>query len=346
MNGKKYFLSIIFFCCFLMNQIGLCQLHEIPLTKPIAILGSNAENAAPEQSFYWPLAVDSDKSGNVYILDSGNQRIVKFNRNFHFIRELGKQGQGPGEFLFRPGIINTGTMKIYSDKIFVVDNNNRRLQIFSLDGELLNGFHTFSTTGGIGLDLQNRIFLNSSEGDKSGHLILVYDAEGNFQYSFADKIIKRPPRRFLIANESNFCLTSDDHLFFGFVHFPIIRKYDKKGNLVFEKLIDFSSIAAKKMAEKNKYNKIRPKLFQKNPPKELVKIIIKGVQPSANGGCYVLISNRIFLLDTNGKTVKIFVIKNKKMPIFRFAMNENQKRLYALDSVINHRLVIYDLNAK
>ncbi len=73
-----------------------------------------------------------DKEGNIYVLESGNKRVQKFDRDGKYICTIGREGQGPGEFQ-RPSqvIINdeTGTIRV---------RDGRKLLVFDKDGKYLN----------------------------------------------------------------------------------------------------------------------------------------------------------------------------------------------------------------
>ncbi|MYB08150.1 MAG: hypothetical protein F4Y24_17565 [Gemmatimonadetes bacterium] len=59
--------------------------------------------------------VDFDASGNLYILDEGNYRVVVVNRDGALVRTLGSQGEGPGE-LSGPtsaAILDDGRLVVY-----------------------------------------------------------------------------------------------------------------------------------------------------------------------------------------------------------------------------------------
>jgi|SRR3989344_8187672 len=46
-----------------------------------------------EEEFYYPRGIDIDAQGNVYVADSVNNRIQKFNSNGVFIRSWGSWGE-------------------------------------------------------------------------------------------------------------------------------------------------------------------------------------------------------------------------------------------------------------
>jgi hypothetical protein len=54
---------------------------------------------AREESYFPRGAVLSvDREGNLYIADFGNRRVQMFDKTGAFVRQLGRQGQGPGEY--------------------------------------------------------------------------------------------------------------------------------------------------------------------------------------------------------------------------------------------------------
>ncbi|CAM2005597.1 6-bladed beta-propeller [Acanthopleuribacter pedis] len=44
------------------------------------------------------LQIEADQQGNFFIVDSGNDRIVMFDKNGKFVRQIGRRGEGPDEF--------------------------------------------------------------------------------------------------------------------------------------------------------------------------------------------------------------------------------------------------------
>jgi len=71
----------------------------------------------------WGITVDSQ--GDVYVTDSGNQRVQKFDREGNFITQWGGFGNGDGQFNFPYGIVVDAR-----GSVFVVDSANTRVQQF------------------------------------------------------------------------------------------------------------------------------------------------------------------------------------------------------------------------
>lgn len=46
------------------------------------------------------VTVDVNSNGHIFVVDTGSNRIVEFNKEGEFVQEIGQKGQGPGEFQF------------------------------------------------------------------------------------------------------------------------------------------------------------------------------------------------------------------------------------------------------
>lgn len=73
-------------------------------------------------------------NGDVYVLDSGNNRVQVFDENGTYKFQFGKFGNSLGQFRAPLGI------KIYGNTVLVADSGNNRIQTLSLGGEPISSF--------------------------------------------------------------------------------------------------------------------------------------------------------------------------------------------------------------
>ncbi|MEX1183550.1 MAG: 6-bladed beta-propeller [Gemmatimonadota bacterium] len=96
-------------------------------------LGSLAD---PDSGFSRIGAVAVDQDGNVYVVEQQPPEIRVFDAAGTPLRTIGRQGQGPGEFV-RPGLIG-----ILLDTLWVNDPGLGRVTLFLLDGSVAETFPT------------------------------------------------------------------------------------------------------------------------------------------------------------------------------------------------------------
>ncbi len=121
---------ITFWNCSDYEEVEHIQLNQ--MEKIGEIVGNDIENG--NTSIWKITSIDIDKNGQIYVADSGNNKVFVFDRNGRYIKTIGKFGQGPGEFMagtnsngLRVSVGNNG-------KVYVYDCSNRRLSVFRTDG--------------------------------------------------------------------------------------------------------------------------------------------------------------------------------------------------------------------
>ena len=83
-----------------------------------------------------------DASRNVYVADTYNHRIQKFDSDGNFIRMWGRQGQGKGQFDKPMGITVDS-----SGNVYVAGQRNHRIQKFDTDGNFKDKWEGISSEG-------------------------------------------------------------------------------------------------------------------------------------------------------------------------------------------------------
>jgi len=100
---------------------------KIRLIKELTI----DDKSLPQDVFFESLVnLAFDADSNIYVSDFRSNNIKMFDSSGKFVKTLGREGQGPGEFQ------GPYYMSISKDRIAVYDLRNRRISILKLDGEL------------------------------------------------------------------------------------------------------------------------------------------------------------------------------------------------------------------
>jgi hypothetical protein len=91
------------------------------------------DDRMPEGVFFeTPSTVSCDPEGDIYVVDSGAKNIKKFDAQGKFLKTIGREGQGPGEF----------DSPYYStfagNRLIVWDSGSRRLSSFTPDGDFVD----------------------------------------------------------------------------------------------------------------------------------------------------------------------------------------------------------------
>ncbi|OGF14586.1 MAG: hypothetical protein A2W00_07300, partial [Candidatus Eisenbacteria bacterium RBG_16_71_46] len=150
--------------------------------------GANGGDGTPgggSGAFNSPSAVAVDLSGNVYVADTGNNRVQKFTANGDYIGQWGSSGTGDGQFDAPTGIAMDAAGNVY-----VADGANLRIQKFTGSGTFLAKWNS-KVGGGAGA---------------STVLGIAGDATGNVYASFnGDRIEKyvAPPSIALVSDVGN-----------------------------------------------------------------------------------------------------------------------------------------------
>ena len=76
-----------------------------------------------------PSGVAVSNDNFVYVVDTGNSRVVKFDSDGKFVSIIGSSGKGDGQFLTPLDVVVDS-----SGNIFVSDSGNNRIQKFNVNG--------------------------------------------------------------------------------------------------------------------------------------------------------------------------------------------------------------------
>jgi sugar lactone lactonase YvrE len=270
-----------------------------------------------------PLGMDIDPDGNLYIADSGNNRILKCNRRGELLREAGGFGFDKQQF-DRPVDVWAGN----GLDVFVVDYNNQRLERYDKDLNYISSYYSdelqdeslqFGYPAAVGLSANGEIFLAEHEFNR----VLRIDSFGKPKASFGDfnwgeGRLARPAKILIDANRKIFVSdsTADE-----------IVEYDYYGNFLqrfgARMLRDPSGMAWQRaeggeqrasdlliVAERGNhrivcFNKEGEKVFDFGKPG-------RGPEEFSFPADVAVHGNRIFVLDTGNNRVQMFELQMKK----------------------------------
>jgi tripartite motif-containing protein 71 len=125
-----------------------------------------------------PRSVAVDSAGDIYVADTGSDRIQVFDRYGDFVRSWGGYGTGDGQFEFPEGVaVDSG------GNVYVADTYNNRIQVFDSGGNFLmawgsngTGNGQFDLPWGVAVDSGGNVYV----ADAYNNRIQVFDSNGNF----------------------------------------------------------------------------------------------------------------------------------------------------------------------
>lgn len=124
-----------------------------------------------------PTDVAVSRDGRIYVVDSGNHRVIAFDRNGKRLITIGEKGPGEGQFMDPVGIGTDGKGRVY-----VADKGNHRIQVFNADGRFQYAFPVMDE--GLAIrpidvaanDSGTRIYVSGN----NNHKIMSFSAPGKF----------------------------------------------------------------------------------------------------------------------------------------------------------------------
>jgi len=194
--------------------------------------------------------IEKDGNGNIYILDTGRYNILVYSSNMEFLREIGRVGQGPGEF------INPVDFCLDNqDNIYVLDYGKEAVTIFDKNGKYKDQVlpHRFFLRGSIAVDSEGLIYIACAKGLDS--LITVFNQSGKKVNAFGSRIKYHLYNVEMNLNEVSIDFDQNDNLWVVFHNKPLIRRYTKDGKLILEKKIEDSEMIS--IEKDNKIPKVK-----------------------------------------------------------------------------------------
>jgi len=148
----------------------------------LSTLSTFGSQGSSNGNFDTPRGIAIDATGNIYVVDTVNNRIQVFTSAGGHIRSFGSQGSANGQFMDPSGIAINAIGNIY-----VADSGNNRIQVFTSAGGHIRSFGTsgtnngnFDTPRGIAIDATGNIYVT----DTNNHRVQAFTSAGGHIRSF------------------------------------------------------------------------------------------------------------------------------------------------------------------
>lgn len=171
------------------------------------VLGQKEYPGDDHTHFNGPDDVAFGKSGEIYVADGeGNSRIVKFERDGHFLKAWGRKGSDAGEFRL-PHTIATDDQGL----VYVGDRENARIQVFDADGNFRMQWPDIGHPYGIFVSPEQHIWVvdaeasRVSESDRNGKVLGSFGTPGRGpgQFAGAHALAVTPKKEVFVAEVFN-----------------------------------------------------------------------------------------------------------------------------------------------
>lgn len=171
-NGKCLpILLVCFFACAfygVKEKSGQPKVASPGLVKGLKLIGIIGETKLGSSFLSFPTGMTIDFLGNVFIADTGNDRVVKCDQEGRFLGETGGFGWEPGQFN-RPTYLTAES----GLNVYVVDTQNKRIERFdnhlnyvsTIQIKEEGDFPGFGLLEGIAIAPSGEIIMSDIEGD-------------------------------------------------------------------------------------------------------------------------------------------------------------------------------------
>jgi len=239
-----------------VQEINLVQELKFGDTEDVEIGMVEMMTLFDQNRIYKRIA--ADELGRVFIADIQQLKIHVFNPDGSWLISIGREGRGPGEFL------QISEIDIKSDHLYVIDNSQRRITVFSLeslspshsislnpqnksqfdellqrfpdhyllrsDGSVLTGFFTppFFTSDPQSPD-SLQFFIIDKQGQIQPDRVL---AQQGFIYYNGTGLHQNAMFSYDFSPRSLRVLSSDDHIFTNDTNEFLIKVYSPNGNYI------------------------------------------------------------------------------------------------------------------
>lgn len=253
---------------------GITVVHNLRMSPEKAFkaldfvedLSIGVEEGDADYMLYSPEDIDADLDGNIYILDSKDALIKKYDSEGLFIGNIGRKGNGPGEF-DHPYHMEMDSF----NRIIVADPYQRRFQLMARDGTYIESVRMESYVNALTCGREGLVLIGygwyDSDGNQEYRLGLLDSEAGGVKDLFSHK--QYWPSRLM-----------NDQIRYDFPYF-VRAALDSKNRIFVGVAIDYEiSVLSREGELKFKFSKAHDKIPVKEEMlKQITNMTLKGPNP-------------------------------------------------------------------
>ncbi len=190
-----------------------------------------------DEDYFFPRRVtpNVDEEGNIYVCDEGNRRIQKYDKNGKYVRTIGREGQGPGEYM-------------YPSTLFLDDVGNpcvhdsRSLIYYTRDGDfqkkiLIEGFYSRLFPGPKGTFLGTTQPSARTEGGAKTSIVQIGESGGPLRTIAQYPVVYSESQKAIVlhwyTHRIAFSQRNKDTFYYGFSKDYKVYAADSEGKTIF-----------------------------------------------------------------------------------------------------------------
>lgn len=240
-------------------------------------------------------------SGNVYIFDSGNSRVVKVNPAGEYLQDFGG-ADGKGGARIDSGGLSDAIAVDKNENVYVTSASaGPRIMKFDSNGNFLNSFRVPSTVNTLTVNSRGEILV-SLVATQPLPLVHVFSNEGKYLRAFGERLVKARGKLAQEVNQVKLAVDAQDNVFVAFRSWPLVRKYSGDGKLVAENSYPVPENLLKPEARGN----YSLDFISRNPDASFIlPLLVHAISVNRERGCYVLLNGSgVVKVDERGNVLK------------------------------------------
>jgi tripartite motif-containing protein 71 len=179
--------SILMFSCTMPGPQMTMRSTPSPAgaIRAITLVSVIGQKGTRDGEFTRPQGLAADLAGNLYVADTGNDRIQKFDFDGHYLAQAGGFGRDNNQFNKPTALCINNNMELW-----VVDSRNSRIEQFDVQLQFVRAFqpgdpaqldHPFGVLYGIDISRQGDLYVTDTENEQVYH----FNPFGTLDHTFA-----------------------------------------------------------------------------------------------------------------------------------------------------------------